>query len=123
MIMLSRRQKRLKDLLREEIGVIIRREICDGISSLLTITEVEISKDLSSAKVYVSFLNGKDVRKSIKKLRKAGGYIRSQLNKVVRLKRIPKLNFVLDDTIERASELEEVFEIIRENDEPGEDNS
>jgi len=121
--MLSRRQKRLKDLLREEIGLIIRREMSDGISSLLTITEVEISKDLSSAKVYVSFLNGKDVRKSIKKLRKAGGFIRSQLNKVVRLKRIPKLNFVLDDTIARAFELEEVFEKIRENDEPGEENS
>ena len=122
-IMLSRRQKRLKDLLREEIGLIIRREMSDRISSLLTITEVEISKDLSSAKVYVSFLDGTNVRKSIDKLQKAGGFIRSQLNKVVRLKRIPKLNFVRDDTIARAFELEEVFEKIRDNDEPGEENS
>ena len=121
--MLSRRQKRLKDLLREEIGLIIRREMSDRISLLLTITEVEISKDLSSAKVYVSIYDGKGVRKSISTLQKAGGFIRSELNKVVRLKRIPKLNFCHDETIARAFELEEVFEKIRKNDEPGEENS
>ena len=115
--MSSRRQKRIRELLRDEIGRIIRNEMSDGITSLMSITTVEVSKDFSVAKVYVSFLDGEDTEKYLSRLKKAEGFIRSELNKAVRLKRMPRLNFYLDETIANAFKLEQVFDKIHEADE------
>ncbi len=114
----SRRQNRIRELLRDEIGRIIRNEMSDGVSSLMSITTVEVSKDLGDAKVYVSFLDGENTTKYLSRLKKAEGFIRSELNKAVRLKRMPRLNFYLDDTIAKAFKLEKVFDKIHEEDKP-----
>lgn len=115
--MFSRRQKRIRELLRGEIGRIIRNEMSDGVSSLMSITIVEVSKDLGVAKIYISFLDGEDTKKYLSRLRKAEGFIRSELNKVVRLKRMPRLNFYIDKTIANAFKLEKIFDKIYEEDE------
>ena len=104
-----RRKKRIEELLKAEIGNIVRREMSDGITPFLSITAVEVTKDLSIAKVFVSFLNGKDAKPNLAKLVKAEGFIRSQLNKVIRLKRIPKLDFRQDESIAKAFALDEVL--------------
>ena len=113
--MVSRRQRRIEVLLKAEIGNIVRREMSDGVTPFMSITGVEVSKDLSVAKVYISFLNGQDARKNLALLEKANGFIRSELNKVLRLKRIPRLIFRQDETIERAFKLDEVFNKIGSN--------
>ena len=118
------RIKRVEELLRGEIVNIIRRDMDGGHSPYMTITAVRVSKDLSTAKVYVSFLEGQDVESWLAKLEKAGGYIRGELNKVIRMRRIPKLFFRQDDTIAKAFKLEEVFERInKENERNSKENS
>jgi len=107
--MATRRQKRLEGVLRDEIDRIIRREMGDLITPLMSITGVEVAKDLSVAKVFVSFLEGQDTKDVLAKLDRAGGFIRSQLNKVLRMRRIPKLYFRLDETIAKAFRIEEVL--------------
>ena len=121
--MASRRQKRVEDLLRDEIVQIIRREFTDGDSPYLTFTGVEVSKDFSNARVFVSFLQKSKEKAWMKKLTKAEGFIRSKLDKVVRLRRIPRLFFKVDDSIARAFELEETLAQITSNEENSQDNS
>ena len=117
LLMVTRRQKRIEELLRDEIGRVVRRELGDNLTPFLSITSVEVTKDLSMAKVYVSFLNDRDAKGNLAKLERAGGFIRSEMNKVLRMKRIPKLYFRRDVSIAKAFKLEEVFSRIRDNDE------
>jgi ribosome-binding factor A len=120
----SYRLKRVEELLRDEIVNIIRRDMDGGQSPFMTITAVKVSKDLSTAKVYVSFLEGQDAESWLAKLDKAGGYIRSELSRVIRLRRIPRLYFKRDETIAKAFKLEEVFERInKENERNSEENN
>jgi ribosome-binding factor A len=121
--MASRRQQRIEVLLKAEIGNIIRREMSDIITSFMSITDVEVSKDFSVAKVYVSFLSNRDSEKTLESLEKAGGFIRSELNKVLRMRRIPRLIFRRDETIAKAFKLEEVFEKIHSNESGTSDDS
>jgi ribosome-binding factor A len=113
--MANRRKKRVEELLRDEICEIVRRRMDDGVTPFMSITSVEVSRDFSTAKVFVSFLNPEDSAAHMRKLKKAQGFIRAELNKVIRLRRIPKLNFQLDDGIARAFRLEEIFARINEN--------
>ncbi len=121
--MSSFRIKRVEEALRAEIGEIIRREMSETITAFMSITAVEISKDLSSAKVFVSFLNKWEAEKTLEKLEKAGGFIRSELNKVIRLKKIPRLIFRQDETIENAFKLEKLFDKIKEDERRSKENS
>jgi ribosome-binding factor A len=121
--MATRRQKRLEGVLRDEIGRIIRREMGDMVTPLMSITAVEVAKDLSVAKVFVSFLEGQDSKSTLAKLEKAGGFIRSKLNKVLRMRRIPKLYFRLDETIAKAFRIEEVISRVMGNESVSSDDS
>ena len=86
------------------------KDINDPKLGFPTVTEVDVSPDLNNAKVYVSFL-GKNYKKrdGIQALRKAKGYIKSQLAKRLKLRKIPDLNFVVDDTLDKAERIEELL--------------
>ena len=121
--MTSRRIRRVEDLLRDEIVQVIRREMGDIVTPHMSITKVEVSKDLSSAKVYISFLNSAESESNIAKLTKAEGYIRGILNRNIRMKRIPKLVFKRDETIAKAFRLEEIFESLHKDEQSDPSNN
>lgn len=94
-----------EDIKREIISII--RELKDPrINSMLTVVKVEVSGDLSYAKVYISAMEGIEAAKdSIKGLNSAQGYIRKQLGSRLHLRKSPELKFIADDSIAKGMDL------------------
>jgi ribosome-binding factor A len=102
------RLKKVESLLKEEISGLISRGVIKDprLAPMTTITDVEVSRDLHFAKVYVSFYGDADVRaQSVEALNHAAGFIHTKLKKNIRLRFIPRLNFFADDSIERGIRL------------------
>jgi len=104
------RTDKLDSILLREISTIILQDINDPKLGFPTVTAVDVAPDLKNAKVYVSFL-GKNYKKrdGIETLRKAKGLIKSQLAKRIKIRRIPDLTFLVDDTLDKAERIEEIL--------------
>lgn len=110
------RRLRLQDFLREEISIIIQREIKDPGIGFITILDVRMSEDLRNAKVYCSIYGEREEQqRTMEALKRSRGYIKFLLGKRVRLKYMPELNFIIDDFYEKAARIDEILK--RERDE------
>lgn len=94
-----------EDIKRELVHIL--REVKDPrVSDMLTVVKVDVSNDLSYAKIYVSAVNGiEEAKESVKGLKAASGFIRSRLGSSLHLRKVPELKFVADDSIEKGFEL------------------
>lgn len=102
------RLDRLGEQIREEISAMILGEkIKDPrVSTFLTITHVDVSRDLAHAKVFVSsFLEPGATKKGMAGLQSASGFIQSVLGKKLRLRQFPHLSFIFDDSIRAGFEM------------------
>lgn len=114
---MSERTARLDELLREEISGIISREIQDPRIGFVTVTDVEVTSDLSHATVWVSVIGGPDDRRdSLRALSGAMPFVRKRLGEL-RLKRIPMLHLKHDDTAERGTRLLQILEDLEQGEE------
>jgi ribosome-binding factor A len=104
------RKLRVQDLLREEISLIIQREIRDPGMGFITILDVKMGEDLKIAKVYLS-IYGDEGKKAatLEALKRSKNYIKFLLGKRVKLRYMPELYFVIDDTYEKAARIEEIL--------------
>ena len=103
---MSQRIDRVDELLRQEIGALLAKEIADPRIGFATITDVETSPDLGHAKVWVSVIGGKaDRDETLRALQSSMGYIRHELGRRLRIRRIPELHVRLDDSAERGTRL------------------
>lgn len=95
------RSRRVGQELQREIALILQREIKDDRLKLITVSGVELSKDLSSAKVFVTFLDNdpENIVQGMKVLKDASGFIRSQVGKAMRLRITPDLRFTYDQSL------------------------
>jgi ribosome-binding factor A len=101
---MSQRTERVDELLRQEIGALLAKEIADPRIGFATITDVETSPDLRHAKVWVSVIGEPaDRDETVRALQQAMGYIRHELGRRLRIKRIPDLHVRLDDSAERGT--------------------
>lgn len=104
--MTHRRPERLAETIKQEISDMIRNELKDPRIGFITITRVEVSGDLRHSKVYVSVMGEEKQKKdSMEGLQCAKGFVRSELGKRVRLRYVPEINFVLDDSIDRGNKV------------------
>jgi ribosome-binding factor A len=100
----SQRTDRVDELLRQEIGVIVARDVADPRIGFATITRVETTPDLRHAKVWVSVIGQPAERAAtIAALGRAMPFVRHELGRSLRIKRIPDLHVQLDDTAERGT--------------------
>ena len=107
---MSERTARLDELLREEINDVIRREVDDPRIGFVTITDVEVSPDLSHASVWVSVIGERDDRRrTLRALSHAMPFVRQRLGRL-RLKRIPQLHIREDDTAERGTRVLQILD-------------
>ena len=85
----------------------ILREVKDPrVSKLLSIVKLDVSNDMSYAKVYVSAIEGKEkTAESVKALKGAAGYIRRELGARLKLRKVPELRFVADNSIEFSANI------------------
>jgi len=101
---MSQRTDRVDELLREEIGTLLAKELADPRIGFTTITDVETSPDLRHAKVWVSVIGGRTDRvETVRALQASMGFVRHELGKRLRIKRIPALHIQLDDSAERGT--------------------
>lgn len=109
--MTKQRTSRLNSLLKEVISDIIRRDVRNPhVNELVTVTRVDISKDLHHAKVYISVI-GSAVQKqeTLEALQSAAGFIAVQASKEVVMRYFPALSFKLDDSVEKHMRIEELL--------------
>jgi len=113
---------RVNDVIRREISELLMREIRDPrLSGLLSVTEVDTSPDLRSAKVFVSVMGSEEEKRRVEQgLAAASGFLRHGLAERVTLRYIPELVFHRDESIERGSRLLELIDEVASNDSPGE---
>ena len=115
------RIKRLETLFLEEINTLVTKMAANGeFGGFVTITAVHLTKDLTSAKVFFSVFGSPEDRKktqdALSLLRKEIG---AQLRGRLHLKRIPSFTFEYDDTPEKASRVEAIFQVIEKEHENG----
>jgi ribosome-binding factor A len=117
---MSQRTDRLDELLRQEIGAMLEREIADPRMGFATVTQVETDPDLRHARVWVSIIGGTAERSAtLVALDHAMVFIRRELGTRLRLKRIPDLHVRLDDSIERGTRILQVIDAIETGGLPG----
>jgi ribosome-binding factor A len=101
---MSQRTDRVDELLREEIGAILVRDVQDPRIGFATITRIETTPDLRHARVWVSVIGQRAERdETLRALEHAMPFVRHQLGGRLRLRRIPEFHVRLDDTAERGT--------------------
>ena len=105
------RASRLGEQIQRDLSALIRTEIKDPRVGMVTITDVEVSRDLSHARVFVSSLEGPEAREqSLQALRRAAGFIRSRLAHVLTVRTVPELHFEYDESVERGARLSRLID-------------
>ncbi len=105
------RARRVADALQRELSDLIRRELKDPAVGACTITAVEVSNDLSHAKVYVcTWLGPERGAETVAALARASGFLRQQLGKRLRLFKVPQLHFLYDTAIDRGVALTQLID-------------
>lgn len=100
------RTHRVGDQIQRELADLLQKDVKDPRIGFLSVTGVEVSPDLSLARIYVSIYEPElEQSDSLLGLESASGYLRSQLKKRLHLKRIPELHFLRDDSIERGARI------------------
>ena len=108
----SQRQLRVGEMVKQALSMIFLREeakIIDLDTKSITVTEVRMSPDLKSAKIFIIPLGGKDTEIVINKLKEFSFVIRKVLSKKIVVKFMPKLFFVNDDSFDYADKIENLI--------------
>ena len=103
---------RLGHIFTEAISKIINEEVKDDDIKFVTITAVDITSDLSYAKVYFTNLIDKDRDKVEKALNRASSFIRGKLFDKVEIRKMPELTFIYDESIEYGNKIEKIIDEI-----------
>jgi ribosome-binding factor A len=115
----SQRQLRVGELVKQNLGeLFIRNEakIPSINSKLITVTEVRMTPDLKTARVYVIPLGGIDTKETVRILTEYSHLVRRTLSKRLDIKFLPKLTFVEDNSFEYAEKIEKIIKKNKEND-------
>ena len=115
--MSSNSPEKVADLLKREISLILSQEVKDPRLQNINITAVKVTDDIGIAYLYYTVI-GKSIRKSdsnidSKTLTKLAGMIRSKLSKIVEMRRVPKLIFKFDESIEYSENIENLLKNLK----------
>lgn len=113
--MASVKIERLNHTVMEEISKILMTEIKDEDIHFVTITGVDISSDLSFAKVYFTVLDEEKKKTTLEALNGASHFIRGELSKRIEVRHTPELKFIYDESVEYGEHIEDVIEQIHKN--------
>ena len=104
------RTERLAQIIKKEVSDIIQFSLKDRRIGFVTITDVNLTNDLSYAKIFINILD-KDEKTAerMESLKKAKGYIRSELAKRLTTYKVPDLIFVLDDSLKQGNRIDEII--------------
>jgi ribosome-binding factor A len=115
----SNRTRRIAELLKRELAVLIPQTVRDPHVGLVTLTYADVAPDLSNARVYFTLLGDTSKAKEAEKaLNRAAGFLRRELHGRVVLRSIPQLRFHYDESVERGARLTSLIDRAIAEDEP-----
>ena len=104
-------QRRVSELIHIHLSNLLERKVKDPRLDMVTITDVEVSPDVSSAKVYFSAVGGDQTREEAREgLESAAGWLRRELGRELRLRRTPELIFRYDRSLERGERISNILD-------------
>jgi ribosome-binding factor A len=106
------RTQRVADYLQRELAELIQHEVRDPRVGMVSITGVDVSRDLGHAKVYYTAMGSdsrEDASESTEALNKAAGFLRSQLSRDSAMRSVPQLRFYFDSSVGRGRDLEDLI--------------
>ncbi len=106
------RTQRVADYLQRELATLIQHEVRDPRVGMVSITGVDVSRDLGHARVYITVMgsdSGEEAGESVEVLNKAAGFLRSQLSRDSNMRTVPQLRFYFDSSVGRGRDLEDLI--------------
>ena len=101
---------RIASELQKELSSLVRTLKDPRISQLLSIVKVDVSGDLSVAKIYVSAIEGVEAsKKSVKGLESASGYLKREISSKLKLRKMPEFKFIADDSISHSAHIADII--------------
>ena len=111
------RSTKVGEQMKKELGDIITRKLKDPRVGFVTVTDVEVTGDLSMATVYITVLGDEEQQAStLKGLEKAKGFIRSEIGKRIRLRIVPEITFAMDESIAYGNRIESLLSELKRED-------
>jgi len=107
------RPERVQEALRQEISKIVTGEVKDPRLGFITITRVELTKDLRFAKVYFTVLEEEKKALTLKGLTSAKGYIKNLIGERIKLQFVPEIQFRLDESVAYTKQVYDILEKIK----------
>jgi ribosome-binding factor A len=104
------RPQKLGDVIQRELSELLQRELRDPRVGMVTITSVDVSPDLSHAKVFFTLLDKQSLEDTQAGLKRSAGFLRSQLAKRIKLYTTPELRFSYDESVERGDRLSRLID-------------
>lgn len=111
------RSTKVGEQMKKELGDIITRKLKDPRVGFVTVTDVEVTGDLSMATVYITVLGDQEQQaNTLKGLEKAKGFIRSEIGKRIRLRIVPEITFAMDESIAYGNRIEALLSELKRED-------
>lgn len=107
------RTHRVADQMQRELAILVQRDIRDPRVGMITVTAVDVSRDLAHAKVYITLMDkdsDEDIAQNLSILKGVAGFLRMQLGKVMKLRSVPQLHFHYDESVRRGVHLSSLIE-------------
>jgi ribosome-binding factor A len=103
------RTDRIAALLRREVATLVHQDVRDGVVPEMSVSDVEVSRDLAHATVFVTALKPEESKDGIKILNVQSKGYRKFLSKVLSMRQMPALHFKYDDSVDRGMRIEELL--------------
>ncbi len=104
------RSERVAGSLRRELAKLIQRELKDPEVGFIGLSDVEVSRDLAHAKVFVTVFETDKAQSTVKALKRAAGFLRSRLSQEMRIRSVPELHFHHDASVETGQRMDSLIE-------------
>ncbi len=117
------RSERVAGQLRRDLARLIQQEIKDPGVGFISLSDVEVTRDLSHAKVFITVFEPDKAKTSLAALRRAAVFLRRRLGRELRLRHVPELHFLHDDSVEQGGHIDQLIATALDADKPGGDDA
>lgn len=112
--MTDHRLERLQETIKEELGMILQRDLKDPRIGFVSVTDVEVSNDYSHVKIFFSVLGDEEAKRlTMEGLESAKGFIRTELGQRIRMRHTPEIHLIADDSMERGSRIMKLLDEVK----------
>lgn len=116
-----KRVRQVADVIRQQVAVLLKREVSDPRLEGVTIVSVDVSADLSNARVYFTVMDPQQLPAVNQAFEKATGFLRKRLASLIDMRYVPKLSFIYDKALERGARISDLLDKVQPKNEPNDE--